>query len=818
METRHSEKLELLHWNRPQPLGFPAVPANENLPDSIPPGPRRQLSIRIYRQAQPALEAAQFSLARLLEEEARRDRIFLFVPVAMGAGAAAWLLVAEEPSLLYLLLLFMAAAMAHGLLRHRRPGVARLSGAALLLLSGSLLAAFENWRADTVILDAPVTTEISGVVEAREASGPHAWRYLVALSDTRSPHLARPPTTISLLVRTRQQAPDVGDAIRGKARLTPPSGPALPGLNDFALAAWFDGVGATGFLYGPPMKEWAEHAGTHFTFASRLTRSIHQLRAGIGDHIRAVIGGDEGAFAAAIITNEQRAISKPTVEALRLSGLAHIIAISGMNMALSAGIFFVGLRALASLSVGFSQAFPVKKIAAIGALAGTTAYYMISGFAVSAERAFLMMAIMLVAVVFDRPAISLRNIALSALAILLVSPSAILGPSFQMSYAGTLGLVAGYEVWARRKRPLSPPFPAPVWLRTGYRMASGAFMTSLIGGTATALFSIEHFQRFATFGLIANLIVTPLISLVVMPSALISMLLMPLGLDRWPLLVMGWGLKEVIATGFWVAGWGGQWNTGQLPGWYFLAITVSFLLLTLLTTRLRLSGLVLAAAAAALLLLLPAKPPPDLVIAEDGSLAAFVDGSHLSPNRAHPPKFLFVQWQRALRAADVAAPAYLEQGEEVRQDSRSDRYRPLTDEEEIAERAFMTQTLEETRTRHFACKKAAWCLGKLPGGGSVALVENSIYAGIACDVARIVVSRTPRHFTACRSGALLISREVLRQTGALSLHFPGPAARPEITASLLHSHRPWNAFRTYDWRTGGTSPPIPAAIAALIVN
>src|SRR5690606_7180334 len=129
----------------------------------------------------------------------------------------------------------------------------------------------------------------------------------------------------------------------------------------------------------------------------------------ISERIRETIGGDAGAFAAAIVTGERRAMSKETVENLRRTGLAHVIAISGLHMALAAGLFFVGLRVVLSQFTGFAQAFPTKKIAAFGALLTAFSYLLISGAQVSAERAFMMMAIMLVAVMLDRPAISLRN-------------------------------------------------------------------------------------------------------------------------------------------------------------------------------------------------------------------------------------------------------------------------------------------------------------------------------------------------------------------------------------------------------------------------
>ena len=209
---------------------------------------------------------------------------------------------------------------------------------------------------------------------------------------------------------------------------------------------------------------------------ARFDAALFSLRDRISNRIRSVLPGDPGAFAASIITGERRSMSTAATEALRVSGLAHITAISGLNMALAAGIFFVGLRGLLSLVPALAERYPIKKMAAVGALMATTGYVLISGYQVSALRAYLMTAIMLVAVLFDRPAVSLRNLALAATAILAVQPSAVMGPSFQMSFAATAGLIAGYAGWRSRPRAFLPPMRSRL-----LRVAAGG--GKLVGGT-----------------------------------------------------------------------------------------------------------------------------------------------------------------------------------------------------------------------------------------------------------------------------------------------------------------------------------------------
>lgn len=801
-----------IRFNVPERHGFPDIADNENLPSL---GRPAEKPIRIHIPALgQAVDKSATTLVALAAEEVAFGRRLLVAPVLVGMGAIFWFSRLDDPSIFAIAMVFSVALYAALSLRTRLRLLAHVFAALALICAGALLAAFETARTGTVLLDVPVSTVIHGEVEAVEAAGEGRWRYLVRLRETDTPHLQRMPQQVSLLAKSQDRPIALGEGITGRVRLSPPSGPALPGLNDFGFSAYFSGIGANGHFYGPPQREALAGEASRWR---AVQRSIADVRARIGNRIRGVIGGDAGAFAAALVTNEQRAISAPTIEALRQSGLAHIIAISGMNMVLAAGLFFVGLRAAFSLLPDVVQRYPVKKWAAAGAILGISAYYMISGFAVSAERAYLMMLIMLVAVMLDRPAISLRNVALSALLILALSPSKMLGPGFQMSYAGTIGLVAGYEIWARwqrsgRSRRL---IPLPGWLETIIGYGAGVVMTSLIGGASTLLFSAEHFQRLPAYGLIANVLSAPILSFLVMPAGMLALLLMPFGLDAWPLQVMGFGLERVIDIGNMVSGWGGELLTGSIPPTATAALTLSLLLSAICRTRLRLAGLLLSTVFT-ICLFLPDKERPDLVISEDGRLAAFVSETSLSPNSDRPSPFLFDQWQRALERRRIDRPERLQPSPELRHDSKDDRYRPLTDGEAISERAFMQSVADGIKPGHFACKRHDWCLGKHRNGQLIVIVENGIYAGTGCDIADIVVARTGPRFQACRSGALLIRQDMLRRTGALALTFSESGRPLQIQSAFHGERRPWTAHRYFDWRSGEARPDIPAALAALI--
>ncbi|WP_244426368.1 ComEC/Rec2 family competence protein [Rhizobium sp. PDO1-076] len=799
------------------------------LPD-IPPSVRRRAAVAkrtnppfIYWRERcarlPALCTAAIAL------EARHGHLFHFVPVCLGAGAAVWFALSAPPPATVIACIL--TALLADICFQTAPATARhaMLCAATLTCAGMLLAEWETRRAATTMLDQPVVTIVTGVVERREAGASGEWRYVMRLTGTLEPTLRRPPQRISVLARSRHEPLAIGTLASGRARLSPPSGPALPGMNDFAFASYFSGIGAVGFFLGPPVaftlppvapsgmgqlwleflpKSWGE-------FWLTADQSLFALRDQISIRIRTVVSGDPGAFAASIITGERRSMSEGATEALRLSGLAHITAISGLNMALAAGIFFVGLRAGLSLFPVLAQTYPVKKIAAAGALLAVTGYVMISGYQVSAVRAYLMTSIMLVAVLVDRPAISLRNLALAATLILIVQPSAVMGPSFQMSFAATAALIAGYAGWRSRPRNVLPRFRARkyVVLATFGRFFGGTLATSLIGGLATAIFAISHFHRLSSHSLEANLIAMPLISLVVMPAGFIAMILMPLGLDAPFLIVMGYGLEWVLIVAQEIAGWGDGYAFTRQPTWLLPMTVTGFLLLTLLRTRLRHAGTVVIVVTLLAAALSNQAPKADLAVSEDGRLVGFWPGTatmhtvddQIATNRIRPPAFIFDQWQPALGIVAAITPQAMSgpAAELVSQDRP--RRTPLSDAEISVARQRLRDLLASANDQHFTCIKGA-CAAMLRDWRIITLDRHEA-TGIACDLADLVIVAQRPGFVDCRSGAQLISAESLRSTGSLEIFLRDRSRRTlTVIPSFAGSSRPWTRHRLYDWRTG----------------
>ncbi|TLX12331.1 ComEC/Rec2 family competence protein [Rhizobium sp. MHM7A] len=795
---------------RPKAGVGPADPTPFHTPAAGTPA-TTQSSVPLRHRLTAAITQLSRAGVRMLSEEVDYGRLLLFSPVLLGAGSAFWFLAATDipvvPSLLGLLTLTVAVFVAGC----ARPALQTTLLTLALMVCGMLCAQFESWRVSTVMLDSSVTTTVTGRVERREGDDRGRWRYILALTGTAEPEVKRPPRRVTVIARGADVPFEIGDIITGRARLTPPAGPALPELNDFSFAAYFDGIGANGFFYGAPTKLEAQAPPPEARWSSdALLEWLYRLRSGIGDRIRAILPGDTGAFAAALVTDERRAISNETTDALRQSGLAHIIAISGLNMALSAGIFFVGFRMLLSLFPGVAQAYPTKKFAAAGALIAVTAYFLISGFAVSAERAFIMMAIMLIAVFFDRPSISLRNVALSALVIIVISPSEVLGPSFQMSFAATLALVSAYQLWKERRVGESalPKMPALRLAAAVARFFSGVFLTSLIGGFSTALFSIEHFHRLTAYGLPANLATMPIISFIVMPAGLLAMLLMPFGLDILPWKVVGFGLDLVIVVAKTISGWGGNIGVGRLPSWYFTLAVAGFLLMTLLRTRLRHVGTALIAVSTLAVVVLPASRPPDLVISEDGALVAVVTPAAMASNRERPPDFIFDQWQRALVLTVHNPPTMLDSPASPEDKERRLR---LSREQQNEAKIAMQAAAAGAEAESFSCLRKAWCIAKLANGHIVTVIENAAYLGPACDAGDIVVTSVRLRFASCRSGAALFTGETLRRTGSVELRFTESGL--EVATAFDALSRPWMRHRAYDWRSNSFTDSGPSSVS-----
>jgi len=541
--------------------------------------------------------------------EAQRPALALWVPVFLGLGIALYFAVPSEPGV-GLLVAIGVATLAVGATLFRVGPMARVLLLALLLPGiGFGVAALRARAVAAPVLPHEMTASLEGRVIGLDRSASERPRVLLdrvvifGIEPGQTPARVR----VSLDPSTPWGSLKPGMRLIGQARLSPPAAPAEPGGFDFRRLAWFERLGAVGYARTP----FLEAAGGDTSGFRQLT---FRLRMALSAHVQAAIPGQNGAFAAAILSGDRSAIAPEVNEELRLSTLYHIVSIGGLHMSLIAAAVFAMVRYGLAVVPRLALVWPLKKIAAVASFAVTFAYLAVSGFDVAAQRAFVMLGVVLTAVLLERPALTMRSVAVAALAILALAPESLTLAGFQMSFAGTIALVAAFEAlrgraWWQATNERRWRFARPVL---------AVFVTSLVAGVATAPYSAFHFNVLGQYGLLANMLAMPAMGLVVMPAAVVALFLAPLGLDGLGFTVMGWGVGYVLAVAAWVADLGGAAvGVPAGPAASLGLISLGGLFLVLWIGRGRWAGLAPVAVGVALW---AAADRPDLLIADNGRL------------------------------------------------------------------------------------------------------------------------------------------------------------------------------------------------------
>lgn len=487
----------------------------------------------------------------------QRDRWILWLPVGMIIGAAGWMLAARDPPIWlagFLLAAGVAGAVTSASWPSERPDgwsvtLRRcLAGVCALFAAAGLGALAAQVRAASVAQPLFAGTEepvrVQGWVVANDASdnGPRL-RLLVRSIEG----VDNPPRYVRLSVG-QAGVLSPGRAADCRGVLGPPAGPMAPGGYDFARRAYFERLGATGFAFGrcrpaafEPPPGWLD----------RERLRLAAMRADLAAAIYEAAPYRGGAIAAALVTGDRSSIDAETNIALRDSGLGHLLSVSGIHMGVVGGLVFAMLLWTLSLIGPIALRFPVKKIAAIGALLVLAAYLIISGSSVPALRSFVMACVAFGAILLDRPAISMRGLALAAFIVVLAFPESVLEPGFQMSFAATMALVALFEMMKRAPHEPALPTPGPLIgaLQATTRGIGSVLLISFVAGLATDPFAIYHFQRFAVYSLPANLITAPIMSFLVAPMAAAAAILAPFGLADPALELMASALDMIAAVG-----------------------------------------------------------------------------------------------------------------------------------------------------------------------------------------------------------------------------------------------------------------------------
>lgn len=597
------------------------------------PARRRQCS---FAGVPGASESVSVRLERVLNAE--RGRWFLWLPVFFGCGIAAYLALPFEP----LLAPIVASVMLTSVLRlfFRMTAFRLIFSSALVLVALGLLTA----KLHAILIDAPVLKrdiryiEIEGWVESLERQESRT-RLTLRLIKAKKIAPYEMPRRVRISMRGTMKEALLGKAVRLKATLMPPPEPALPGGFDFARFYWFKGLGASGYAMGKI--EVLADAGIA-PFSLRLRAWFGALRQTIMTRVGAVISGDNGAIAKALIAGAKGEISEPSRQALRDAGLAHVIAISGFHMAVTAGAIFWLIRALLALFPAVALRFPIKIWAALGALAIASIYLAVSGAAVTAVRAYIMVAIVFTAIILNRPALSLRNLAIAALLILVAMPQSLMDAGFQMSFAATAALIAFYE--ARPAIRLFAGWPAFAAMPLMFLIDVTA--TTLLASAAVDPFAAYHFHRIAIYSVIGNVLAMPIVTFAVMPMVLLSLVAMPFGLEAWPLWVMDKGVGAMLAVARFTSGLpGASLPIPAFAEWALTLMILGGLWLMIWRGRWRWLGLIPIGAGLALA---PFGKRPDIWIEREGKLIAIrdQDGAIATPN-TRKSSFSLERWMEA---------------------------------------------------------------------------------------------------------------------------------------------------------------------------
>lgn len=660
----------------------------------------------------------------------QRGWLFGWLPVGMAIGIAMFFGLRFEPSTSAIAAVVLVGAVCVFAARRMDECLSPIPVFLAMIALGFGVAA---WRAHSVagpVIDWRYYGPIEGRIVGIDRSGSDAVR--LTLDRVKLDRVAPEDTPTRVRISLHGDpalgvAPRPGLRVMTTGHLSPPGGPVEPGGFDFQRHAWFVRLGAVGYVRVPILAI----APAEFD----LAQMIFRIRMTASERVREVLPGDVGGFAAAVTTGDRSGISQGALEALRASNTAHLLAISGLHMGLLSGFVFGLLRLCFALIPVIALRWPARKMAAGGALVAAAIYLALSGGNVATERAFVMVAVALCAIMVDRRALSLRAVAMAAMIVLALRPEALMGPGFQMSFAATTALVAVFG-WMR-DAPKGPKWAQPV---------IGVVISSAVAGLATAPIGAAHFNAVAHYGLLANLASVPLMGVLVIPAAVLALLLSPFGGEAIGLWIMGGGLAWILWVAETVAGLEGARRFVPGPGpWVLPVMALGALFVILWRGRLRFVGVTAIAAALGMWQL---GERPAVLIADTGAIVGVMtpQGRALSKEKG----------------AGFVARNWLENdGDGALQPDAAERWQEGAS-------AWLDGTLS-----HLSGKRAlASFAGCRPG--QVVVVNGDIPS-------------------AGHANCLVLDAKTLRKTGAIAILGTGSEARL-ITARQLGGDRLWSGW------------------------
>lgn len=581
----------------------------------------------------------------------QKDRLLLWSPVLLACGIGTYFSLLFEPPVVLVCAVWLVTAVCFALLsfvRHDH-GVLRalwLIGCGVLIV----MTGFATAQVRAELLRAPILDHkvgaamIEGLIVDIDMFEPGAGsRLIVRPTMIEDMKPAEMPRAIRLKVHY-DEGLRVGMRIRVLAGLNPPSAPLNPGGFDFQRFAYFKQIGAFGFAFqAPEILDTNSRSG----FWAGVDKVRHVMNERMARHM----DYPAAAFAAALMTGERAAITKGDWQAIRAAGLAHMLAISGLHVGIVAGLLFFIFRFAMAGWPWLALHCPIKKYAAFAALLGAAGYTILAGAGVPTVRALFMTGIVLIAVMLDRQAFSLRTVALAGFVILLFLPESLFSVSFQMSFAAVTALVFVYE---QIKPWWSALYRGGGWLRRGFMYFAGVILTTLVAGSAVAPFSLYHFQQYPLYDIPANILAAPLMSFLIMPGVVLTFFTMPLGVEGLSLKPLEWGIDGLLYIARYVESVpNATWNPPAWPAAALLCFVAGGLWLILWQGHLRfLAGFLVLWG---LIIILTYKQADIMITSSAKLIAVRTDGPQMLLSSRVRDRFSSENWARlwGVKEADI---------------------------------------------------------------------------------------------------------------------------------------------------------------------
>jgi competence protein ComEC len=690
------------------------------------PGPTPRLPV----PASTVQAQRRVGLGQAIRQALDQRRLFLLFPFAVIAGLVAYLATPVLPDLMTVGAVGSALIGAVFAFRNNLIGL-RLSALATSFWFGFALLAVHGAAFGTTMLARPLYGQYEMRVDEILREVESGTRIIVSDitpgPDARSASMRR-----ARIIVPHEPRLAPGDTIRAAVRFYPVPGPVVPNGFDSQFHAYFDGIGAYGNATGDVelLLKGSASAPEHI---------VDAIRRGIASRIDVALPQPSAGIARALITGDQSEVPEEARYTMATAGLAHVLSVSGLHLSIVAGLVLITLRVGLAPFVSLHGLLSVKHLAAAGAILAALGYFTISGGSVAALRSTIMLVLVLGAILFGRRALTMRNVAIAALIVLATKPASVFRASFQLSFAAVVALIAVWEVWrpsAGLKKDTS--FTGRLG---GY--LGGIVLTSLVAGLATLLFSIYHFQQTSPLGILGNLFSLSIVGFIMMPSAVLSALLMPLGWEQVPLWVMGWSIDRMLDIGSLVAGWSASLDYSPLLQPLALGIGLAaFAWFTFFHTWHRLIAPVVAVP---LITLVALDNPPDVLIADTTQAIAVRSHGGLGLVAGRSNSFAVDVW-RETYGDPIEAPS------------------PLI------------------------CDSIG-CFGESPRGFKVAIVRDPAGFHEDCGLADLVIARRDIPAT-CRS-TTLIGADDLLEGGVHWLRWDGRRGAFEVRRAIPALDRPW---------------------------